>query len=72
MINWKDPRIELPPLDKSYRCLAKIIRNHCSGSWSGYCDVYFTAVEGWKRCETNESCMIKKWVLMDEIENDTK
>ena len=69
-MNWKDPRKELPPLDKYYRCLALI---YSKGElWKGYCDVYFSASTGWRRCETEEQVIIVKWIYIEEIEDQTQ
>jgi hypothetical protein len=66
-MNWKDPRKELPGMDKSYRCIAMI---ETKGCWEGYCDVYFSAISGWRRCETEEMVCVKKWAYIEELEND--
>lgn len=73
-MKWKDPRKELPPLDKSYRCLAQIsvYKESRHTTWTGYCDVYFTADHGWRICETEEMVCVKKWILIEELENEIR
>lgn len=68
-MNWKDPRKELPPLDKSYRCLAEIISKTERGTWTGFADVYFCAIEGWKKCETQEPVTVKKWIFIEVLDD---
>lgn len=63
-MKWKDPRKELPPLDKSYRCIALIIED----CWEGYCDVFFSAIHGWRECKTEKMVCVKKWMLLSEFE----
>ena len=69
-MKWKDPRKELPPLDKSYRCLAKILVEKDIGKWEGYADVYFSAIDGWRKCETEECVCVQQWILIEEFENE--
>lgn len=63
---WKDTKQELPPLHKSFRCIAQIQSN----IWTGYCDVFFDPSLGWMRCETELPVKVLKWIFIEEFEND--
>jgi hypothetical protein len=66
-MNWKDPLKQLPPIDKKTRCLAFIVSKTEEGIWKGYCDVYFSSVIGWRRCEKNEQVEIIKWIFIEDL-----
>lgn len=58
----------LPPLDKSYRCLAKVwvdAGERCQ--WSGFADVCFNATTGWRYCVDKNQANVTEWVLMEEV-----
>jgi len=67
-MNWRKSSDILPPLNKSTRCLAYICHGPSEDTqWSGFVDVYFSPFEGWRRCETQESVYVLKWIPIDEI-----
>jgi len=71
-MNWRNSKETLPPLNKSTRCLAYICKgdNKDTTCWMGYVDVFFSPFEGWKRCETEETVFVLKWIPIEEFEND--
>ncbi len=69
-IEWIYTNKELPPLDKSYRCLAKISVDKEFCNWDGYADVYFTSTNGWRKCETEEMVTVIKWILIENLEKE--
>ena len=71
-MQWKYSNKELPPLDKSYRCLAEIKVGEEDNCWKGYADVFFSAPYGWRKCESKEMVCVLKWVLMEDFENQSE
>ena len=67
MINWKDPTKELPPLDKTYRCLAEISPESNKFYWRGFCDVFFNSQRGWFRCDSDAPVEVIKWAYIIEL-----
>lgn len=67
LMEWISIKDKLPPLDKSYRCLAEAVISNQYGDWTGYVDVYFTASHGWRKCENDEMIEVKKWILIEDI-----
>lgn len=69
MIKWKKTKDELPPLNKSTRCLARIdtYKPKSTSCWEGLVDVYFDPHIGWRRCETEDQVWVEEWIEIDEI-----
>lgn len=68
-MDWISVKDRLPPLDKSYRCLAEIsVEKEGSSCWTGFADVYFTATHGWRRCENQEMVFVRNWIFISELQ----
>lgn len=69
-MNWRSPEDELPKgqKSKSIRCIAIILVEKESWTWSGLSDVYFRADSGWFKCEDNShKFSVLQWIYFDEL-----